>query len=125
MPNRVIEAAGVVAAAGGYSPAVLADGQRWLFLSGQVPTDLEADIRTQIRQTFEQIHALLGAAGATFQDVVMIRAYFLQLERHLAVFREVRQEFLQPPYPAATVVGVSALAIPGLQVEIEAVAVVG
>ena len=124
MRTRVLEAPGIIAQDEGYSPGVVADGGRWLFLSGQVPQDLGADMRTQIRQTFEQIGDLLKAGGATFQDVVMVRAYFLQLERDLSVFREVRMEFFDYPYPASTVLGVSALAIPGLQVEIEATAVV-
>ena len=124
MRIRVLEAPGVKAEVDGYSPGVVTDGQRWLFLSGQVPQDLDADIRTQIRQVFEQTRKLLDAGGATWKDVVMIRAYFLHLERDLPVFREVRREFLETPYPAATVVGVSALAGEGLQVEMEAVAVV-
>ena len=124
MRIRMLEAPGVRAEADGYSPGVVAEGQRWLFLSGQVPQDLDADMRTQIRQVFEQIRKLLGAGDATWEDVVMVRSYFLHLERDLPVFREVRREFLEPPYPAATVVGVSALAREGLKVEIEAVAVV-
>ncbi len=36
---------------------------------------------------------------------------------------DVRLEFLKEPYPASTCVGVTALAIPGLQIEIEATAV--
>lgn len=123
MRTRVVEAPGIRAEAVGYSPGVVAEGQRWLFLSGQVPQDLDADMRTQIRQVFEQIRELLEAGGATWEDVVMLRAYFVDLERDLSLFREVRREFLTPPYPAATVVGVSALAHEGLQVEIEAVAV--
>ena len=116
MRIRMLEAPGVRAEVDGYSAGVVAEGQRWLFLSGQVPQDLDADMRTQIRQVFEQIRKLLGAGGATWGDVVMVRAYFLHLERDLPVFREVRREFLEPPYPAATVVGVSALASEGLKV---------
>jgi len=78
---------------------------------------------TQIRQTFEQIKAILADAGGTIQNVVMLRSYFLNMARDLPAFREVRQEFLVEPYPAATVVGVTELAVPGLQVEIEAIAV--
>ena len=56
-------------------------------------------------------------------NITMIRVYFLNMARDLAAFRKVRQEFLVEPYPAATAVGVTELAVPGLQVEIEAVAV--
>ena len=38
--------------------------------------------------------------------------------------RKVRKEFLKKPYPASTSLGVTELAVPGLEVEIEAVAIV-
>ena len=122
MNSKAIQPAGVTTAAPFYSPAVLADGGRLLFVSGQGPKDLQADVETQIRQTFEQIATILQAAGGGIGNVVMIRAYFINLQRDLAAFRQVRQEFLVEPYPAATIVGVTELAVPDLQVEVEAVA---
>ena len=94
-----------------------------MFISGQGPRDFAADPETQFRETFEQIGSLLHAAGASFDDVAMIRAYLVHLERDLPTFRKIRLEFLNEPFPAATVVGVSALAVDGLEIEIEAVAV--
>jgi enamine deaminase RidA (YjgF/YER057c/UK114 family) len=43
--------------------------------------------------------------------------------RDLPIFRKVRQDYLVKPYPASTAVGTPELAIPGLELEIEAVAV--
>ncbi len=91
-----------------------------LFISGQGPKNYEADIEAQIRETFEQIRSIVEAAGGGMGNITMIRAYFLNMARDLAAFRKVRQEFLVEPYPAATAVGVTELAVPGLQVEIEA-----
>ena len=54
----------------------------------------------------------------------MLRAYFVHLSRDLPAYRKVRKEFLTEPYPALTAVGVTELAIEGLEVEIEAVAIV-
>jgi enamine deaminase RidA (YjgF/YER057c/UK114 family) len=54
----------------------------------------------------------------------MIRAYFVHLARDLPVLRKVRQDYLSEPYPASTAVGVTELAVPGLEIEIEAIAVV-
>lgn len=122
MKSKVIHPVDVQTAAPGYSPAILAEGGRLLFISGQGPRDMEADVETQIRQTFEQIRELVDTAGGSMRHVVMIRAYFLNMTRDLAAFRSVRQEFLVEPFPAATAVGVTELAVPGLQVEIEAVA---
>jgi len=123
MKSKLIHAVDVQTAAPGYSPAILAEGGKLLFISGQGPRDMEADVETQIRQTFEQIRELVDAAGGSIRHIVMIRAYFLNMARDLAAFRKVRQEFLVEPFPAATAVGVTELAVPGLQVEIEAVAV--
>ena len=46
---------GAPAAASGYSPGIVATGKRVVFVSGQGPADLEADMEVQIRQTFERI----------------------------------------------------------------------
>jgi enamine deaminase RidA (YjgF/YER057c/UK114 family) len=114
---------GAPAADASYSPAIVAQGQRLLFISGQGPEDVKADMETQVRQTFERIGILLKAGGATFANVVIIRSYWVHLTRDLPIFRKVRREFLTEPYPASTAVGTTELAIPGLELEIEAVAV--
>lgn len=114
---------GAPAAAAGYSPGIMAEGRRVVFVSGQGPDDLKADMETQLRQTFARIGLVLQAAGAGFQHVVMIRAYFVHLNRDLGVFRKVRKEFLIEPFPAATALGVTELAVAGLEIEIEAVAI--
>ena len=40
-----------------------------------------------------------------------------------SIFRKVRRDYLVEPYPASTAVGTPELAIPGLELEIEATAV--
>ena len=115
--------AGAPSADVGYSPAILASGQKTLYISGQGPKDLNADMETQIRQTFDRIGLLLEAGGATFANVVIIRSYWVHMLRDLPIFRKVRQDYLVKPYPASTAVGTPELAIPGLELEIEAVAV--
>jgi enamine deaminase RidA (YjgF/YER057c/UK114 family) len=115
---------GAPAAAPGYSPGIVAEGRRVVFISGQGPKDLGADTETQVRQAFDHIGLVLKAAGASFGDVVMIRAYFLHLHRDLSAYRKVRMEYLKEPYPASTAVGVTELAVAGLEIEIEAVAIV-
>jgi enamine deaminase RidA (YjgF/YER057c/UK114 family) len=115
---------GAPAAARGYSPGVSAEGQRLIFVSGQGPADMKADMETQIRQTMERIGLVLKEGGASWRDVVMVRSYFTDIARDLPIFRKVRTEFYQQPYPASTAVGVTALATPDLHVEIEAIAVV-
>jgi enamine deaminase RidA (YjgF/YER057c/UK114 family) len=115
---------GAPAAAPGYSPGIAAEGRRLVFVSGQGPNDLKAGMEDQIRQTFDRIGLVLKAGGASFGDVVMLRAYFVRLARDLPVYRKVRMDYLKEPYPASTAVGVTELAVPGLEIEIEAIAVV-
>ena len=111
-------------AASGYSPGIIATGKRVLVVSGQGPEDLKANMDMQIRQTFDRIGLVLKAGGASFRNVVMLRAYFVHLSRDLPVYRKVRLDYLFEPYPASTAVGVTELAIPGLEIEIEAIAIV-
>ena len=107
----------------GYSPAILSTGQKMLFISGQGPKDYDVDMETQIRQTFDRIGLLLEAAGATFANVVILRSYWVHMLRDISIYRKVRKDYLVKPYPASTAVGTPELAIPGLELEIEAVAV--
>lgn len=107
-----------------FTPGILVEeGRKLLFVSGRGPRDRKADMETQIHQTFESIGKVLEAAGASFKDIVILRAYFVNIARDLPAYRKVRKEYLSKPYPASTSVGVTALAAPDLQVEIEAVAV--
>jgi enamine deaminase RidA (YjgF/YER057c/UK114 family) len=115
---------GAPAADSGYTPGILAEGRRLVFVSGQGPEDLDADMETQLRQTMDRIGLILEAAGASFENVVIIRGYFVHLLRDLPIYRKVRKDYLVKPYPASTCVGTPELAIPGLEIEIEAVAVV-
>ena len=111
------------AADSGYSPGILAEGSKLIFVAGQGPRDLKADMETQMRQTFERIGQVLKEAGGSMENIVIVRSYFVNIGRDLPIFRKVRKEFLVKPYPASTAIGTTELAVPGLQIEIEAVAV--
>ena len=108
----------------GYSPAILAEGKKLLMISGQGPKDKKADMETQIRQTLDKIGMLLKAAGGSWANVVMVRHYWLHFNRDLPIFRKIRREYFVEPYPASTGVGVTELAGPDLQMEIEVVALI-
>ena len=123
--RKALRPQGAPSADSGYSPGILSHGgQQLLFISGQGPEDVNADMETQIRQTFDRIGLLLEAGGATFANVVIIRSFWVHLLRDLEIYRKVRKDYLVPPYPASTAVGTPELAIPGLELEIEAVAVI-
>jgi 2-iminobutanoate/2-iminopropanoate deaminase len=83
----------------------------------------EGDIVAQTRQTMENLRLALEAAGASFADVVKITNFVTDVTEYPKI-APVREEFLQAPYPASTMVEVKGLMYPELMIEIEAVAVV-
>ena len=64
------------------------------------------------------------ALSASWDDVVQITSYRVDLRSQADVVLEVAQEFLQGPYPAWTDVGVTGLYPPEALVEISCIAVV-
>ena len=104
------------------------DAVRWgdlLFVSGVAPVDAKGkvvsdDPAAQTRQIFLNLKAVLEAAGAGFGDVLKVTVYLTDVEDRKKI-NPVRQEFFGNARPASTLIGVQALAIPGMKVEIEAV----
>jgi reactive intermediate/imine deaminase len=100
-----------------------------LFVSGFVPVDGEGrlvggdDVVAQARQVLANLGAVLSAAGATFADVVKVTVYLTDIADRVRI-NPVRQEVFGETRPASTLVEVSALAIPGAKLEVEAVALV-
>ena len=110
----------------GYSQAVRAGNL--LFLAGQMPVDRETgavmgagDIRAQTRQTFENIKAVLAAAGSNLDDIVEMVSYHTSMA-DLGAMMEVKAEYLPRDFQAWTALGVAALAFPGQLLEIKVVA---
>ncbi len=106
-----------------YSPAARANG--FLFVSGQVGSredgSPEPDLKTQVRLAFENLNAVLFAAGCTFEDVVDVTVFVVDPESNLETIWSVVPEFWgDAPYPALTGVGVSWLS--GFHFEIKVVA---
>jgi reactive intermediate/imine deaminase len=100
-----------------------------LFVSGCVPVDGEGrlvggdDVVAQARQVFANVGSILEAGGATFADVVKVTVYVTNIDDRVRI-NPVRQEVFGETRPASTLVEVSALAIPGAKLEVEAVALV-
>ena len=107
----------------------VSDVRQTLYLSGQ--TAIEAgggiagvgDAERQIRVSFSNIEAILAEAGAGLAAVVKLTCYFRDLS-DLATYTRVLGELFPVVRPAQTVVEVSALALPELLVELDAIAVV-
>ena len=108
----------------------------FLFLSGVVAgpapgesTDVEA-FKGQLRRTWQIIDRNLTASGASLADIVEIESFHVfgsssfsgDATAHLTAMLEVKSEFMKPPHPAWTVVGVTTLAEQGALVEIKVTA---
>ncbi len=110
-----------------YTDAVRAGGL--LFVSGIVPVDADGalvgagDVAEQARQVFRNMQLVLEAAGCGFDDVVKVVHYLLRVDDRPAI-NPVRMDFFGEARPASTLVEVSALAVPGALLEIEAVAAI-
>ncbi|MFD7548986.1 RidA family protein [Streptomyces sp. NPDC059816] len=112
-----------------YTHVVLGTG-RFVAISGQLALGEggrlvgEGDPVAQARQVFTNLGRCLAAAGATFDDVVKL-TYFMVDIAQLDAVRTVRGEFLDPArLPASSAVQVGALVAPEFLMEIEAYAVV-
>ena len=106
-----------------YAAAVASGG--FLFVSGQVGSredgSPEPNAEAQLRLAFQNLNAVLAAAGCSFDDVVDFTVYAVDPERDLPVFAHVRDEFWgEPPYPPLTAIGVTWLY--GFRFELKVVA---
>ena len=112
----------------GFSHAWRVDGARSvIFLSGQGAVTpegqvLEGDFEAQARLTFENLRMVLAQAGADFESVVKLTAFFTDIT-NLRTYAQVRNEFIGDDPPASTALEVSSLALPGMTIEVEAIAV--
>lgn len=106
-----------------YAPGVLVDGT--LYIAGQVGRNEKLEVvsgtEAQFVQAFENVKKVLTAAGAGFDDVVEMVTYHVDM-RDLALFMQVKNRYFGARVPAWTGVGVTALAMPGLLVEIKCIA---
>ena len=127
MTRQIIRTDGAPKAIGTYSQAVRAGDT--LYVSGQVPLDpatgelLSGDMEHQVRRVFENLKAIVEAAGADFSQVVKLNVYLVDL-RHFALVNQVMAQYFGEPYPARAAVGVAALPR-GAQVEMDCVAHLG
>ena len=111
-------------AVGPYSQAV-ASGDH-VFLSGQTPIDprsgtlIDGSLAEQTQRCFDNLGAVLEAAGLGFGDVVKVNVYLTSMA-DFTEMNEIYAHQFEEPFPARTTVAVAALPL-GARVEIELVA---
>jgi len=106
-----------------YSPAIKSDG--FLFVSGQVGSredgSPEPELQAQVRLAFNNLNAILNAAGCTFDDVVDVTVFMVDPQATFERIWEVVPEFWgEAPHPTITAVGVTWLY--GFDFEIKVIA---
>ena len=126
MSRQTISSDQAPAAIGPYSQAVRVGDT--LYCSGQIPLNksgllVEGDIKAQASQVFDNLAAVLEAAGTDTRKIVKLTIYLLDLSDFASVNELMRSRFTEP-YPARATVAVAGLPL-GARIEVEAIAVLG
>jgi reactive intermediate/imine deaminase len=123
MKRQIIETTHAPGAIGIYSQAVRVGNT--VYVSGQIPLDpatgqlVSGDIEAEIRRVFENLKAIVQAAGGTFASVAKVTVFLTDLA-HFAKLNEIMATYFERPYPARAAVGVAQLPR-GARVEIECI----
>jgi 2-iminobutanoate/2-iminopropanoate deaminase len=114
----------------GYSPAVITEGGRIVWLAGQTGTvddsgkSLANDFEGQARQIFKGFDAVLHKAGGTLADLVQMTVFVTDV-RYGERLWQVRKEVFGDDFPGSAMVTITALANPDAKIEIQGYAVIG
>lgn len=100
--------------AGPYTPGILAGGT--LYVAGQVgrdpkTNDYPASFEDEVKQTLENVGAILKHAGYDFADAVAVQVYLTDMELFQRM-NAVYTKYFPEPRPARTTVGVAKLVGP-------------
>ena len=112
-----------------FSSGVEAPTGRTVYVSGQVSLDAEGnvvgegDIKRQTEAVLEHVKTVIEEAGGGMDDIVKVTVFITDMRLYDEI-HEVRRRYFEEPYPASSMVEVSALIDPRLLVEVEAVAVI-
>jgi 2-iminobutanoate/2-iminopropanoate deaminase len=114
-----------------YSPAVITQGGKTVWLAGQTATEDEqgnniaGNFEAQVRTIFSLIDKTLQSCGGRLANMVTMTV-FINDPRNGDRFVEMRRGFFPDGnYPASALITVSNLARPGMLIEIQGVAVIG
>ena len=111
-----------------YSQAILTEGGKLLFIAGQTASDKDSnvvgkgDIKAQTRQVFDNIKAVLEAAGGSLDSLVMTTTYITD-RQYREGYNEVRRGMYKKDPPTSTLVIVKGLANEDYLIEIAGIAV--
>ena len=101
-----------------------------VIVSGQAAIDEHGqlvgvgDFDAQAEQVFLNLRRVLEAGGSSLDRIVKVTIFLTDMANFPKIV-ELRGKWFTPPYPADTIVEVTSLALPELEIEIEAIAVSG
>src|SRR3954467_10909826 len=114
-----------------FSPAVITEGGKIVWVAGQTATrdnenrDIANNFEAQAKQVFSQIDQVLKRAGGSLANVVQMTV-FIKESRYGDRFVEMRKDMFQNGnYPGSALITVTNFARPGIEIEIQAIGVVG
>lgn len=112
-----------------YCQGILTEGGRLLFIAGQTSVDREGrvvgkgDVEKQAERVFENLGAVLAAAGGSFDNLVMTTTYLTDI-KYRDGYDKIRLRHYTKAQPTSTLLVVKALANEDLLIEIDGVAVI-
>ena len=116
-----------------YAPFRISQAIRFgdlVFVSGQAAIDESGalvgvgDFDAQAEQVFRNLERVLAAAGSGLDRIVKVTIFLTDMSNFPKIV-ELRGRWFSEPYPADTIVEVRSLALPELEIEIEAIAAAG
>lgn len=123
MPRTTIQTPNAPKAIGTYSQAIKHNGT--VYVSGQIPLDpasgelVTGPMEAQVRRVFENLQAIVSAAGGSFAQAVKLTVYLIDFA-DFAALNKVMGEYFSEPFPARVTVQVAGLPR-GARVEIDCV----
>lgn len=109
--------------------AIVPAGSRLVFVAGQggdsPDGSFSTDFQTQAISAFRNVGFALAAAGAAPADVAKITVLIVDHDLvKLRLMQDAQRSLFGPHHPAATLIPVPCLALPGMLIEVEAVAAI-
>ncbi|MFT4830237.1 MAG: enamine deaminase RidA (YjgF/YER057c/UK114 family) [Paracoccaceae bacterium] len=92
-----------------------------VFLAGQVPNDLTADITAQTQQVLDNVDAVMAKLGGSKADIASIQVWLADMADFQGM-NAVWDAWVDPANPPARATGGVALARPGMRVEMIVIA---
>jgi 2-iminobutanoate/2-iminopropanoate deaminase len=114
-----------------FSPGVVTSGGTMVWIAGQTATqdsqgnNIANNFEAQVKQVLSQIDGVMKRAGGSLDNIVTMTV-FIKESRYGDRFVEMRKDFFNNGnYPGSALITVTNFARPGIEIEIQAVGVVG